>query len=77
MLTDRCLGDALFGSLPVVGISGCDGVGRVEPCSAGCMLMGPVNGDLRRGIIDNAPQTTLFGYRPAVRSTSPPPNPAG
>jgi hypothetical protein len=62
MLTDRCLGDALFGSLPVVGISGCDGVGRVEPCSAGCMLMGPVNGDLRRGIIHNAPQTALFGY---------------
>jgi hypothetical protein len=52
--------DAFFGLLPLVGIIGCNGVGLVEPCSEGCMLMGPVNGDLRRGIIDNAPQSALF-----------------
>jgi hypothetical protein len=60
ILIDRFLGDALFGLLPVVGIIGCNGIGRVEPCSAGCMLMGPVNGDLRRGMPDNAPRSALF-----------------
>jgi hypothetical protein len=59
ILIDRFLGDAVFGLLPVVGI-GCNGVGLVEPCSTGCMLMGPVNGDLRRGIIDNTPRSALF-----------------
>jgi len=61
ILIDRFLGDALFGLLPVVGIMGCDGIGLVEPCSAGCTLIGPVNGDLRRRIIDNAPRSALFG----------------
>jgi hypothetical protein len=60
ILIDRFFGDAFFGLLPVVGIIGCNGVGLVEPCPAGCMLMGPVNGDLRRGIIDNAPRSALF-----------------
>jgi hypothetical protein len=46
--------------LPVAGIIGCNGVGLVEPCSAGCMLMGPVDGDLRRGITDNAQPSALF-----------------
>jgi hypothetical protein len=60
ILADRFLGDVFFGLLPVVGIIGCNGVGLVEPCSAGCMFIGPVNGDLRRGITDNAPRSTLF-----------------
>jgi hypothetical protein len=59
-LIERFLGDGLFGLLPLVGIMGCNTVGLVEPCSAGCMLMGPVNGDLRRGIPDNSRQTALF-----------------
>jgi hypothetical protein len=61
ILIDRFLGDAFFGLLPVVGIIGCNGVALVEPCSAGCTLIGPVNGDLRRRIIDNAPRSALFG----------------
>jgi hypothetical protein len=71
ILIDRFLGDALFGLLPVVGIMGCNRVGLVEPCSAGCMLMGPVNGDLRRGITDNAQRSALFvrsGTGPAAAS---------
>jgi hypothetical protein len=60
ILIDGFSGDAFFGLSPVVGIMGCSGVGLVEPCSAGCMLMGPVNGDLRRGITDNAPRSALF-----------------
>jgi hypothetical protein len=60
ILIDRFLGDAFFGLLPVVGIMGCNGVGLVEPCSAGCMFMGPVSGDLRRGITDNALRSALF-----------------
>jgi hypothetical protein len=60
VLIDRFLGDVLFGSLPVAGIIGCNGVGLVEPCSAGCMLMGPVNGALRRGMTDNALRSALF-----------------
>jgi hypothetical protein len=57
---DRFLGDVLFGVSPLVGIMGCNGIALVEPCSAGCMLMGPVNGDLRRGMTDNARQAALF-----------------
>ncbi len=71
VLIERFLGDALFGLLPVVGIIGCNGVGLVEPCSAGCMLMGPVNADLRRGIADNAHRSALFvrsGTGPAAAS---------
>jgi hypothetical protein len=60
ILIDRFLGDALLGLLPVVRIIGCSGVGLVEPCSAGCMFMGPVDGDLRRGITDNAQRSALF-----------------
>jgi hypothetical protein len=60
ILIDRFLGDALLGLLPVVRIIGCSGVGLVEPCSAGCMFMGPVDGDLRRGITDNARRSALF-----------------
>jgi hypothetical protein len=60
ILIDRFLGDAFFGLLSVAGITGCSGVGLVEPCSAGCMLMGPVNGNLRRGITGNAPRSALF-----------------
>ena len=59
-LMDRFLGDVLFGASPLVGIMGCNGVALVEPCSAGCMLMGPVNGDLRRGMTNNARQAALF-----------------
>jgi hypothetical protein len=68
ILIDRFLADALFDLLPVVGIIGCNGVGLVEPCPAGCMLMGPVNGDLRRGMIDNALRSALFDRLPAAEA---------
>jgi hypothetical protein len=60
VLTDRFFGMAVLDLPPAAGIIGCDWVGLVEPCSAGWMLMGPVNGDLRRGITDNALRPALF-----------------
>src|SRR5258705_2916516 len=42
ILIDRFLGYAFFPLLPGVGIMGCNAEGLVEPCSAGCMFMGPV-----------------------------------
>jgi hypothetical protein len=68
VLTDRFFGIAVFGLSPTAGIIGCDWAGLVEPCSAGCMLMGPVNGDLRRGIADNALLSALFDRLPAAQA---------
>jgi hypothetical protein len=40
--------------LPAIGISGSNCVGAVEPCGAGCTLMGPVKVGLRGGILYNS-----------------------
>jgi hypothetical protein len=57
---DGCFfGNGAFAS-PTVGIIGNSGVAAVEPCSTGCMSMGPGDIGLRLGIADNALLTGWF-----------------
>jgi hypothetical protein len=61
-------GKAVFGFFPVAGIIGCDCVSIIEPCSIGCTFIGPVKGELRRGITDNSLLAGLFDGRRMVSS---------
>ena len=72
MRTASVLGDGFFGrdgcgSAPAVGsMRNC--VGAIEPCWAGCTLIGPVDVGLFPGITDNAWLSSSFdGF---VKSTS-------
>lgn len=61
MRTASVLGDGFFGcvSAPPVGrMRNC--VGAIEPCWAGCVLIGPVRVDLFPGITDNAQHSSSF-----------------
>jgi hypothetical protein len=64
MRTASVLGDGFFGrdggvSAPGVGsMRNC--VGAIEPCWAGCTLIGPVRVDLFPGILDNAQLSSSF-----------------
>jgi hypothetical protein len=66
--TASVLGDGFFGSgvsvsAPAVGIQGSNGVAAIEPCSTGCMLIGPVIFALLFGILDNARLPGWFDAR--------------
>jgi hypothetical protein len=66
--TASVLGDGFFDSgvlvcAPAVGIPGSSGVAAIEPCSTGCMLIGPVNFGLLFGIMDNARLPGSFDAR--------------
>jgi hypothetical protein len=45
---------------PAVGIMGSSGVGAIEPCSTGCMFIGPGDVGLRLGILDNSQMQSSF-----------------
>jgi hypothetical protein len=71
MRTASVLGDGFFGcvSAPPVGcMRNC--VGAVEPCWAGCTLIGPVRVGLFPGITDNAHHSSSFdGFGETASST--------
>jgi hypothetical protein len=56
---DRFSGSGVFVSAAAVGIMR-NGVGTLEPCATGCMFIGPVDVDLRLGIMDNAQMQSSF-----------------
>jgi len=57
VLVGCCFGAGVFAAVRAVGIIG---VGRIEPRRTGCILIGPVDGDLLLGMIGNSLVQNLF-----------------
>ena len=62
-LVGRFFGYGVFSCPPAAGIMGSSGVGAIEPCATGCMLMGPGDVGLLFGIMNNARVPHWFDAR--------------
>jgi hypothetical protein len=67
LLVGRFFGYGVFCCPPAAGIMGSNGVGAIDPCAAGCTLMGPGDVGLLFGITDNACVPSLFDARTRPR----------